>query len=102
MDSSSHQSLNKEELPATRVTWASKRKLQTQQAISDLHVGEDHEKGTISRGKKPKTNEDTDIYPYPYIKREIDEYKGYTTNPVQTPVKQKQQSTSKKNTKGKK
>jgi hypothetical protein len=36
------------------------------------------------------------------IKREFDEYEVYTTSPVQTPIKQKQQSTSKKTAKGKK
>jgi hypothetical protein len=47
-------------------------------------------------------NEETDIYPDPYIKREFDEYEVYTTSPVQTLVKQKQQSTGKKTAKGKK
>ena len=56
--------------------------MQTQQTIGDFPVGEDHEKGTTGRGKKPKTNEDTDIYPDPDIKREIDEYEDYTTSPV--------------------
>jgi hypothetical protein len=92
----------KEESPETRVTRAGKRKMQTQQAIGDFPVGEDHEKGTTSRAKKPKTNEETDIYPDPDIKREIDEYEDFTTIPVQTPVKQKQQATGKKNAKGKK
>jgi hypothetical protein len=56
--------------------------LQTQQTIGDFPVGEDHVKVTTSRGKKPKTNEDTDIYLDPDIKREIDEYKDYTTSLV--------------------
>jgi hypothetical protein len=32
-------------------------------------------------------NEYIDIYPDPYIKREIDGYEDYTTSPVQTPIK---------------
>jgi len=76
--------------------------LKTQQTIRDLHVGEDHEEATISRGKKSKTNEDNDVFPNPDIKREIDENEDYTISLVQTPVKQKQRSTSKKYSKGKK
>jgi hypothetical protein len=76
--------------------------LQTQQTIGDFPVGEDHEEATTSRGKKSKTNEDIDIFPNPDIKREIDEDEDYTMSPVQTPVKQKHKSTSKKNAKGKK
>jgi hypothetical protein len=76
--------------------------LQTQQSIGDFPVGEDHEISTTSRSKKPKTNEDINIYPNTDIKREIDEYEDYTTSSVQTPVKQKQQFASKKNANGKK
>jgi hypothetical protein len=67
-----------------------------------LPVGEYHEKATISQGKKPKINEDTNIHPNLDIKREIDEYEDYTTCPIQTPIKQKQQSIGKQNSKGKK
>jgi len=82
--------LMKENSPGTRVTCDGKRKLQTQQAVGDLPMGKVDEKGTISRGKKPKTSEETDIHPYPYIKREFDEYEYYTISPVQTSAKQKQ------------
>jgi hypothetical protein len=40
--------LIKEESPTARVTRASKRKLQTQQTIGDLHVGKEHEEATTS------------------------------------------------------
>ena len=79
--------LIKEESPAARVTWASKRKLQTQQTIGDLPVGEDHKKATTSRGKKSKTNEDTDIYHNLDINREIDENVDYSISPIHTLVK---------------
>jgi len=92
----------KEDSPTARVTCVGKRKLQTQQAIGDFPVGKDDDKGTTSRGKKPKTNEETGIYPDPDIKREFHEYEVYTTSPVQTPIKQKQQSTGKKTVKCKK
>jgi hypothetical protein len=61
----------KEDSPAARVTRAGKRKLQTQQAIGDFPVGKDDDKGTTSRGKKPKMNEETDIYPDPRYKEGI-------------------------------
>jgi hypothetical protein len=76
--------------------------LQTQQNIAYFPVGEDYEKATTSRGKKYKTNKDTDIFPNPDLKREVDENEDYTICPVQTPFKWKQRSTSKKNEKGKK
>jgi hypothetical protein len=56
--------------------------LQTQQTIGDLPVGKDRKEATTSRGKKSKTNEDTDIFPNPNIKREIDEDEDYTMSPV--------------------
>lgn len=79
--------LMKEDSPAVRVTRAGKRKLQTHQVVGDLSMGKVDEKGTTSRGKKPKTNEETDIHHDPDIKREFDEYEDYITSPVQTPVK---------------
>jgi hypothetical protein len=91
----------KEDSPVARVTRASKRKLKTQQSIGDFPIGKYDDTCTTSRGKKPKMNEETDIYLDLDIKREFDEYEVYTTSPVQTPVKQKQQSTCKKIAKGK-
>jgi hypothetical protein len=92
----------KENSPVTRVTRAGKRKLQTQQAISDLPMGKFNEKGTTIQGKKIKMDEETDIHFDPDIKRESDEPKDYITSPVQIPAKQKKQPTGNKIAKGKK
>jgi hypothetical protein len=92
----------KENSPAARVTRVGKRKLQTQQAIGDFPMGKINEKGTTSRGKKLKMDEETDIHFDPDIKREFDEPEDYITSPVQSPSKQKKQPTGKKTAKGKK
>lgn len=63
----------KENSPATRITRVGKRKLQTQQAIGDLPMGKFNEKGTTSRGKKLKMDEETDIHFDSDIKKEPNE-----------------------------
>jgi hypothetical protein len=75
--------------------------LQTQQTIGNFHIIKEHEEATNSRGKKFKPDEDINIFINPKINIEIDEDEDYTMNPVQSPVKQKHKSTSKKNEKGK-
>ena len=85
--------LMKENSPAARVTRDGKRKLQTHQAIGDFPMGKINEKGTTSRGKKLKMDEEDDIHLDPDIKREFDEHEDYITSLVQTPAKQKQQPT---------
>jgi len=92
----------KENSPVTRVTCAGKRKLQTQQGIGDFTMGKLNEKGTTSRGKKLKMDEETNIHFDLDIKREFDELENYITIPVQSPTKQKKQTSRKKNAKGKK
>ena len=84
------------------MTWARKRKLQTQQTIEDFPIGKDHEKATTTQGKKSKPDEDIDIFLNLEIKMEIDEDEDYIMNPIHSPVKQKHKSTSKKSAKGKK
>jgi hypothetical protein len=72
----------KENSPATRVTRAGKRKLQTQQGIGDLPMGKLNEKGTTSQGKKLKMDEETNIHFDLDIKMEFDELEYYITSPV--------------------
>jgi hypothetical protein len=80
----------KENSPTARVTCASKRKLQTQQAIGDFPMVKINEKGTTSQGKKLKMDEETDIHFDIDIKMEFDEPEDYITSLVQSPAKQKQ------------
>jgi hypothetical protein len=50
-------------------------------------MGKFNEKGTTSRGKKLKMDEETDIHFDPDIKRESDELEYYITSLVQSPTK---------------
>jgi hypothetical protein len=92
--------LVKENSPAARITRASKRKLQTQQAIEDFPRGKPNEKITTGRGKKLKIDKEIDVQIDPDIKEEPDEPEDYTTSPVQSPIKQKKQVYWKKGCKG--
>jgi hypothetical protein len=65
-------------------------------------MGKINEKGTTSRFRKLKMEEETDIHFDPDIKREFDEHEDYITSLVQSPTKKKKQPIGKKTTKGKK
>jgi hypothetical protein len=92
----------KEETSATRVTRASKRKMQTQQVVVDAPVGKGQEEATTSRGKKSKPDADIDMFLDPEINMEVDVDEDYNVNPIQSTVKHKQKLTIKKSAKGKK
>jgi len=86
----------KENSPTSKVTCVGKRKLQTQQTIGDLPMGKLNEKITTYKSKKLKIDEETDVLFYPNIREEPNEPEYYTTSPIQSPAKQKKQSTGKK------
>jgi hypothetical protein len=55
--------------------------------MGDFPMGKLNEKGTTSRSKKLKIDEETNIHFDPDIKREPDEPEDYTTSPIQSPAK---------------
>ena len=70
----------KESSPTSRVTHASKRKLQTHQEIEDFPRGRPNDKITKGRGKKLKIHKEIDVQIDPNIKEEPDELEYYTTH----------------------
>jgi hypothetical protein len=77
----------KESSLAAIITRASKRKLQTQQAIESFPRGKPNEKITTGRGKKLKIDKEIDVQIDPDIKEEPDEPEDYITSPIQSPIK---------------